>query len=75
MSGIMDVLVVAGMFVLRIGVPVAVLLVIGTLIDRAYRRREAEDTERPIAIDRQPMHEKQVEMAELADDDSAEARN
>lgn len=74
MSGIMDVLVVAGLFVLRIGVPVAVLLVIGTLIDRAYRRREAEDTERPIAVEMQPVHEKQTEPAELVDDNKS-ARN
>jgi len=71
MSGIMDVLIVVGMFVLRIGVPVAALLIIGALVDRAYRRREAEDTERPIAVEMQPMHEKQAEPAELVDDKSA----
>ncbi len=72
MSGIMDVLIVAGMFALRIGVPVAALLVIGTLIDRAYRRREAEDTERPIAVEMpQSVHEKQMESVERVEDESS----
>lgn len=75
MSGIMEVLVVAGLFVLRIGVPVALLLVVGTLIERAYRRREAEDTERPIAVEMQPTYETQVEEpAELKGEENS-ARN
>lgn len=50
MTGIMEVLVVAGLFVLRIGLPLTTLLLIGALIERAYRRREARDSDRPIAI-------------------------
>ncbi len=51
MNGITEVLSIVGLFFLRIGVPLLILLVIGTLIDRAYRHREAQDTERPVAVD------------------------
>ncbi len=51
MNEIREVLSIAGLFFLRIGVPLLILLVIGTLIDRAYRRREAKDMERPVSID------------------------
>jgi hypothetical protein len=36
----MDVLYVAGLFVVRIGLPLLVLMVIGTLVEHAYNRRE-----------------------------------
>ncbi len=51
MNEITEVLSIVGLFFLRIGVPLLVLLVIGTLIERAYRRREAQDVERPVSID------------------------
>jgi hypothetical protein len=51
MNEIREVLSIAGLFFLRIGVPLLILLAIGTLIDRAYRRREAKDMERPVSID------------------------
>lgn len=51
MSQVLEVLAVAGLFLLRIGVPVLILLVIGTLVERAHSRREKLDAERPIAID------------------------
>lgn len=69
MSGFMDVLIVAGLFVLRIGLPLAALLVVGGLIERAYRRREAQDTERPIAVE-MPVPEMQPEMANRLDEES-----
>jgi hypothetical protein len=51
MNEITEVLSIVGLFFLRIGVPLIILLVIGTLIDRAYRRRETQDIERPVSID------------------------
>lgn len=51
MNEIREVLSIAGLFLLRIGVPLLILLVIGTLIDRAYRRREDKDMERPVPLD------------------------
>ena len=60
MNAIGEVLSVAGLFLVRIGLPLLLLLVVGTLIDRAYRRREAEDTERPVALD-MPLHQDQPE--------------
>ena len=51
MSEITEVLSIIGLFFLRIGVPLLILLVIGTLIERAYRRREADDTERPVSVE------------------------
>lgn len=51
MNGFTEVLSIVGLFFLRIGVPLLILLVIGTLIERAYRRREAHDMERPVAVD------------------------
>jgi hypothetical protein len=63
MNEIAEVLSIVGLFFLRIGVPLVILLVIGTLIDRAYRRREARDTERPVSIDL-PMSVDQPEKVE-----------
>lgn len=51
MSEVLDVVIVAALFVLRIGLPLAILLAVGTLIERAYRRREASDVERPISVE------------------------
>jgi hypothetical protein len=36
---VMEILAVAGLFVIRIGLPVAILLTIGALIENSYRRR------------------------------------
>ncbi len=68
MNEITEVLSIVGLFFLRIGVPLLVLLVIGTLIDRAYRRREAQDMERPVSVDmpvriEQPQETEEVELA------------
>jgi len=43
MSRVVNILIVAGLFVLRIALPLAALLAVGALIERAYRRREAGD--------------------------------
>jgi hypothetical protein len=44
MSTLVNVLIVAGMFMLRIGLPLLVILTVGALIERTYRRRaEAEE--------------------------------
>lgn len=63
MNEIGEILSIVGLFFLRIGVPLMILLVIGTLIDRAYRRREAQDMERPVSIDL-PMRVDQPEKVE-----------
>jgi hypothetical protein len=63
MNEITEVLSIVGLFFLRIGVPLIILLVIGTLIDRAYRRREPQDMERPVSVDL-PMHIDQPEKVE-----------
>lgn len=39
-----EILAVAGLFVLRIGLPLVILLVVGALIERAYNRRTESDT-------------------------------
>ena len=63
MNEITEVLSIVGLFFLRIGVPLLILLVIGTLIDRAYRHREAKDMERPVSVDL-PMRVEQPEKVE-----------
>ena len=60
MNAIGEVLSIAGLFLLRIGLPLLILLTLGTLIDRAYRRREAQNTDRPIPLD-MPLHEEHPE--------------
>ncbi len=37
-----EVLAVAGLFVLRIGLPLVILMTIGALIENSYRRRSEE---------------------------------
>jgi hypothetical protein len=37
----LEILWIAGLFILRIGVPLGILLLIGTLIERSYRDRPA----------------------------------
>jgi len=64
MSEFLDVLIVAGLFVLRIGLPLAILLAVGTLIERAYRRREAHDVERPISVE-MPVEQEQDQKVNL----------
>ncbi len=66
MSEITEVLSVIGLFFLRIGVPLLILLVIGTLIDRAYRRREVNDTERPVSVDMPMRIDQPQEVEEVA---------
>lgn len=61
MQGFMDVVTVAGFFLLRVGLPLIALMVIGTLVERAYRRREA--AERPIAV-QFPVKEEQEVLVE-----------
>ncbi len=61
MNGFLEIVSVLGLFFLRIGIPLLILLTIGTLIDRAYRRQEADDTERPVPLDLPLRHEEEIE--------------
>ena len=63
MAGFIEVLLVAGLFIMRIGLPLVLLIVTGTFIDRAYRRREAGGTQR--AAVELPQYERQSEEASL----------
>lgn len=43
MTGTFEVLVVVGLFIVRIGIPLTILLAVGSLIERGYSRRETSN--------------------------------
>lgn len=51
MNSVVSVLIVAGMFMLRIGLPLMVILTVGALIERAYRRRAAAEEAAAVAAE------------------------
>lgn len=46
-----NVLIVAGLFMLRIGLPLLVVITVGALIERAYRRRAEVEEAAKVAVE------------------------
>jgi len=69
MDGILSVLSVAGLFLLRVGVPVVVLVLVGILIDRWQSKRDAE-IQRQIKPDTELTPIEDEEESESADEEA-----
>ena len=68
MDGILSVLSVAGLFLLRVGVPVVLLVLVGILIDRWQSKRDAE-IQRQIKSDTELTPIEDEEESESADEE------